>query len=393
MIRRLLAVLLLGLTLSLCQADASASNTIGLTTQSELEAAGDSIAGHLTLHLESVEPIYDARIFARGQGAKTLIGQVAFWEPGSSQVFDFDIPSAHNAPGDYHLLVEVAFADQAGARQGLSLALRYRVESDEDFSSTKDEAGRVAVSLDGDRLHWQLPAAGVSRPRLTLTTEPGWTLPNPLTPPAQRIVLEPTERFQVIPNWHYRQLARVDWVQNGRHFSQVSPWILRTDAEGNWQPQASNKSATTWRQGWIWLWGVGLIGLIGVAWSRRRSARQHLTAGRLRTGAADWVGGLALMLLTAWTVSHASPALWLTQTWSTGGDVASHVFYASVFMDWLPSGKISGWLPESFAGFPAFTYYFPFPFTIAALLQFVVGQQVAFKLVSMSPAFLLPAAT
>ena len=97
--------------------------------------------------------------------------------------------------------------------------------------------------------------------------------------------------------------------------------------------------------------------------------------------------------LTFWIISHANPALWLTETWATGGDVASQVFYAKVFMEWLPAGKVSGWLPESFAGFPAFTFYFPFPFTLAALLQFVVGQQVAFKLASMLPVFLLPVST
>lgn len=68
--------------------------------------------------------------------------------------------------------------------------------------------------------------------------------------------------------------------------------------------------------------------------------------------------------------------------------MASQVFYAKVFMEWRPPGNISGWLPESFAGFPAFTYYFPLPFTLMGLLQFAVGQQVAFKLVSMLPAFL-----
>jgi hypothetical protein len=114
---------------------------------------------------------------------------------------------------------------------------------------------------------------------------------------------------------------------------------------------------------------------------------------RLSPRAEEWLGIAALLALTAWTVSHASPTLWLQQSWSTGGDVASQVFYAKVFMEWLPTGKISGWLPESYAGFPAFTFYFPLPFTLMGLLQYVVGQQVAFKLVSMLPVFLLPAAS
>lgn len=108
----------------------------------------------------------------------------------------------------------------------------------------------------------------------------------------------------------------------------------------------------------------------------------------------EWIGALIVVITTAWLVSHAHPELWITNTWATGGDVASQVFYANVFAEeWFWRGKLSGWLPESFAGFPAFTYYFPFPFSLIALLSPVVGTQVAFKLVNMAPAFLLPAAT
>ncbi len=108
----------------------------------------------------------------------------------------------------------------------------------------------------------------------------------------------------------------------------------------------------------------------------------------------EWAGATIVMLVTAWLISHAHPELWITPTWSTGGDVASQVFYAAIFADeWFFNGKISGWMPESFAGFPAFTFYFPLPFSLIALLSPIVGTPIAFKLVSMSPAFLLPAAT
>jgi tetratricopeptide (TPR) repeat protein len=99
------------------------------------------------------------------------------------------------------------------------------------------------------------------------------------------------------------------------------------------------------------------------------------------------------VLLTAGLVNQTHPALWLWPTWSTGGDTASHVFYAQVFRDWVVHGKVSGWLLEIFAGLPAFSYYFPLPFVLIALLSFLLGTPVAFKLVSTSPAFLLLAAT
>lgn len=123
---------------------------------------------------------------------------------------------------------------------------------------------------------------------------------------------------------------------------------------------------------------------------------RHLVAihGMSPNARKEWLGALAVLAFTAWLISHAHPELWITSTWSSGGDVASQVFYAAVFAnDWFFNGKISGWLPESFAGFPAFTYYFPLPFSLIALLSPATGTQVAFKIISMSPAFLLPAAT
>jgi hypothetical protein len=121
--------------------------------------------------------------------------------------------------------------------------------------------------------------------------------------------------------------------------------------------------------------------------------RRHASHSNGTSLQSEWFGVLALLTLTAWAIAHSNPSLWISRTWASGGDVASQVFYARVFMEWLPEGKISGWLPESFAGFPAFTFYFPLPFALMGLLQYAVGQQLAFKLVSMLPAFLLPAAT
>lgn len=109
---------------------------------------------------------------------------------------------------------------------------------------------------------------------------------------------------------------------------------------------------------------------------------------------SELAGLFTLVTLIAWLISHARPDLWFVNTWSTGGDVASQVFYAKVFAeDWLFRGKISGWMPESFMGFPAFTYYFPLPFIMVGLLHTVIDTPIAFKIVSMLPSFLIPAAT
>jgi hypothetical protein len=227
---------------------------------------------------------------------------------------------------------------------------------------------------------------------LTVTTEPSWRLSKPIAPRASRIVLEQTGDRQPIANWIYPQKARLDWVDDGIHYSQTMDWAMQTDAAGNWPSGDQNFATPSWRQA-ASLWALaGLFAVVGIAVAirGRDKARFHPTNS---TRLEELSGAGALTLAVIWTIFHAAPHLWLLETWSTGGDVASHVFYAKVFMEWLPQGKFSGWLPESFAGFPAFTFYFPFPFTIAGIMQFAVGQQVAFKLASMSPAFLLPIGT
>jgi hypothetical protein len=371
---------------------ALAAGEVALGATAVVSASAERLDGRLSLSLDSSQPLFDTQVYARAQGDKAPIGQVTRWEPGSEHEFDLDLPSPQDVPGDYTLLVEVGFRDQAGGAQSLALAFPYQVAGPGAEGPAAEEL--AGVSLDGDRIQWQLPEAGVSDVRLTLTTGPAWSSPGVLRPPATRIVLEDEGQVAAVPNWDYRQLARLEWVQDGRHFSRVSPWTLSTDTHGRWLAQSSPPSEPPWWSRLLWLGATaGLIAVALIPVLRQRLGKHSI--GSLQPGprGSEWVGALAVLVLTLWTVSHAAPGLWLTRTWSTGGDVASHVFYAKIFMDWLPAGKISGWLPESFAGFPAFTFYFPFPFTVAALLQYVVGPEVAFKLASMSPAFLLPAAT
>ncbi|MBF0162806.1 MAG: tetratricopeptide repeat protein [Magnetococcales bacterium] len=104
------------------------------------------------------------------------------------------------------------------------------------------------------------------------------------------------------------------------------------------------------------------------------------------------LGWGAVLALTLWMFLHTQPALWLQTSWPSGGDIASHLLYVAAFQKWfLEQGKISGWLPEVFAGFPALTYYFPLPFALMALLSLLVGLPLAFKWLVLLPAFLLPA--
>jgi hypothetical protein len=75
----------------------------------------------------------------------------------------------------------------------------------------------------------------------------------------------------------------------------------------------------------------------------------------------------------------------------TGGDMASHVLYASLFdREALPHGQLTAWLPEVFGGYPLHAYYFPLPFVVASLLGKVVGLASGLKWAIVLPALLLP---
>ena len=68
-------------------------------------------------------------------------------------------------------------------------------------------------------------------------------------------------------------------------------------------------------------------------------------------------------------------------TYTSGGDMGSHT-WAPWYMKHhlLPHGRFSGWAPDWYDGFPAFTFYFPFPAILIVLLSFLIPYAVAFKL-------------
>lgn len=80
-----------------------------------------------------------------------------------------------------------------------------------------------------------------------------------------------------------------------------------------------------------------------------------------------------------------------TRTTASGGDMGSH-HYIDYFLrkDLLPHGQITGWAPGWYAGIPMLTFYFPLPYLLIAALTPLLGNQIAFKLVTASGLLLLP---
>ena len=88
-----------------------------------------------------------------------------------------------------------------------------------------------------------------------------------------------------------------------------------------------------------------------------------------------------------------SPSLLFANTTPAGGDMGAHVWAPAYMRDHLlPHGRLTGWTPDWYAGFPAFTFYFPLPSLLIVLLDVVLAYGVAFKLVTVLGLVTLPIA-
>lgn len=103
---------------------------------------------------------------------------------------------------------------------------------------------------------------------------------------------------------------------------------------------------------------------------------------------------IVIISIFLFLLSYFKPSLILSETITSGGDTASHYYPAKYLKEYLiPNGKIVGWCPGNYAGFPIFQFYFPLPFLLMVFLSYFISLQVAFKLVTILGIFLLPICT
>lgn len=99
----------------------------------------------------------------------------------------------------------------------------------------------------------------------------------------------------------------------------------------------------------------------------------------------------ALCCVFVWSNLH--PDLILADTTPTGGDMGAHVWGPAYLRDvLLPQGRLTGWTPDWYAGFPAYQFYMLPPALLIVALDMVLPYGVAFKLVAVSGVVLMPAA-
>ncbi|MDQ4144763.1 MAG: hypothetical protein M3198_13675, partial [Actinomycetota bacterium] len=133
-----------------------------------------------------------------------------------------------------------------------------------------------------------------------------------------------------------------------------------------------------------------------------RSGRKHI-ASRLRERVpTEWLRRPSPSAIVTFSVvsaaflfvfSQLQPSLLLANTTPSGGDMGAQVWGPAFMRDYLlPKGRLSGWTPDWYAGFPAYTFYFPVPALLIVALDVLVPYGIAFKLVSVSGLLSLPVA-
>jgi hypothetical protein len=99
---------------------------------------------------------------------------------------------------------------------------------------------------------------------------------------------------------------------------------------------------------------------------------------RKKAGPEDWpwpsletaltlalVAGATLFLLVT-----LEPSLWFSSTTPTGGDMGAHVWSPAYLRDvLLPNFRLTGWSPDWYAGFPAFTFYMIIPSLLIVIVN------------------------
>jgi hypothetical protein len=117
-----------------------------------------------------------------------------------------------------------------------------------------------------------------------------------------------------------------------------------------------------------------------------RPARPRLTPTAIVTIAVALIAGVYVLL-------QLQPGLIAANTTAAGGDMGAHVWGPAYLRDHLlPHGRITGWTPDWYAGFPALHFYFPLPSLLIVALDVVLPYGVAFKVVTVLGLLTLPAA-
>jgi hypothetical protein len=118
----------------------------------------------------------------------------------------------------------------------------------------------------------------------------------------------------------------------------------------------------------------------GIAWVRSREISP-----------AAWITFAVVAAAVLFTFLQLQPSLLFSRSTPAGGDTGAHVWGPDFLRTHLLNhGRLTGWAPAWYAGFPAYVFYFPAPALLIALLSFVIPYTIAFKLVTVLGILSLP---
>ncbi len=103
-----------------------------------------------------------------------------------------------------------------------------------------------------------------------------------------------------------------------------------------------------------------------------RSGR--FAAAGFPTSAPTWFTLGLVGLSTLFVAWNVQPDLWFEDTTPTGGDMGAHVWSPAYLRDvLLPDFRLTGWSPDWYAGFPAFTFYMIIPSLLIVIVNVGLG--------------------
>src|SRR3954447_21858051 len=123
------------------------------------------------------------------------------------------------------------------------------------------------------------------------------------------------------------------------------------------------------------------------------ASRWRLPQIRLRRPSpAAVINAIVVLGACAFVFWQLHPDLLFRNTTTAGGDMGAHVWQPAYLRDHLlPHGRITGWTPDWYAGFPALVFYFPLPSLAIVILNVILPYSIAFKLVTVLGVLSLPA--
>ncbi|HUR48740.1 MAG TPA: hypothetical protein VMY88_04285 [Acidimicrobiales bacterium] len=125
-----------------------------------------------------------------------------------------------------------------------------------------------------------------------------------------------------------------------------------------------------------------------------RTAPLPAAVSRLREASPSALATLiAVTGCVAFVFWQLRPDLLFASTTPAGGDMGAHVWLPDFLRDHLlTKGRVTGWTPDWYAGFPALTFYFPLPALLIVAADVLLPYGIAFKLVSVSGLLAMPIA-